>query len=276
MKAELEELLAQALHKLQGSYLSAPIERAAIVVERTRDAQHGDFSCNVALRLAKSTGRKPRELAAAIVAALPAKPAAGAQPRWRAPASSTCTWCARAHGEVLRRVLEQGERYGTSNSGRGTSVCVEFVSANPTGPLHVGHGRQAAYGASLANLLSATGHRVHREYYINDAGRQVDILTASVWVRYLQALGEALPFPENGYRADYVNAIGAQLRAAQGATLKAPAAAVLDGLPADAPAGDKEQYIDALIARMRELLGAAGYQSVQELALDGHARRHPR
>ncbi len=267
MKAELEELLAQALQKLQGSYLSAPIERAAIVVERTRDAQHGDFSCNIALRLAKSSGRKPRELAAAIVAALPANPLL-ARSEVAGAGFINLYLVREAHGAVLRRVLEQGERYGTGSSGRGTSVCVEFVSANPTGPLHVGHGRQAAYGASLANLLAATGHRVHREYYINDAGRQVDILTASVWVRYLQALGEALPFPENGYRADYVNAIGAQLQAAQGAALKASAASVLNGLPADAPAGDKEQYIDALIARMRELVGAAGYQSVQELALE--------
>jgi arginyl-tRNA synthetase len=266
VKVELEELLAQALQKLQGSYLSAPIERAAIVVERTRDAQHGDFSSNVALRLAKSAGRKPRELAAAIVAALPANPLL-ARSEVAGAGFINLYLVREAHGEVLRRVLEQGEHYGRGSSGRGTIVCVEFVSANPTGPLHVGHGRQAAYGASLANLLAATGHRVHREYYINDAGRQVDILTASVWIRYLQALGEALPFPENGYRADYVNAIGAQLQTAQGATLKAPAAAVLSGLPADAPAGDKEQYIDALIARMRELLGAAGYESVQELAL---------
>jgi arginyl-tRNA synthetase len=144
---------------------------------------------------------------------------------------------------------------------------VEFVSANPTGPLHVGHGRQAAYGATLANLLRATGHAVHREYYINDAGRQVDILTASVWVRYLQAAGTELPFPQNGYRADYVNAIAASLRAAHGATLEHRSATVLEGLPADAPAGDKELYIDALIAKMRALLGAAAYEAVLELSL---------
>jgi arginyl-tRNA synthetase len=266
LKAELEELLAQALQKLQGSYLDAPIERAAVVVERTRDPQHGDFSCNVALRLAKTTGRKPRDLAAAIVAALPAN-ALLARSEVAGAGFINLYLVRGAHGEVLRHVLEQGARYGTGTSGGGKTVCVEFVSANPTGPLHVGHGRQAAYGASLANLLAATGHRVHREYYINDAGRQVDILTVSVWVRYLQALGGAVPFPDNGYRADYVNAIGAQLRAAHGEKLKAPAAALLDGLPADAPAGDKEQYIDALITRMRELLGADGYQSVQELAL---------
>ena len=108
---------------------------------------------------------------------------------------------------------------------------------------------------------------MQREYYINDAGRQVDILTVSVWVRYLQALGEPVRFPENGYRADYVNAIGASVQAAHGSALRASAASVHEGLPADAPAGDKEQYIDALIARMRALLGADNYQAVQELGL---------
>jgi len=266
LKAELEELLAQALHKLQGGYLKAPVERAAIVVERTRDAQHGDFSCNVAMRLAKPSGRPPRELAAAIVAALP--PSALLARTEVAGAGFINLYLARgAHADVLRRVHEQRERYGTSSAGGGTRVNVEFVSANPTGPLHVGHGRQAAYGATLANLLAATGYDVQREYYINDAGRQVDILTASAWVRYLQAQGEAVPFPENGYRADYVNAIGAALHAAHGAELKASAAAVQEGLPQDAPAGDKERYIDALIARMRTLLGPERYASVQQLAL---------
>ncbi len=266
MKAELEELLAQALQKIQASHLKAPLDRAAIVVERTRDAAHGDFSSNVALRLAKGAGVKPRDLAAAILEALPAN--ALLLRTEVAGAGFINLYLVRgAHGDVLRRVLTQGERYGSATNDAGRSICVEFVSANPTGPLHVGHGRQAAYGASLANLLEITGHRVHREYYINDAGRQVDILTASAWVRYLQELGEPVPFPDNGYRADYVNAIGSQLHAARGTSLKFPAAEVLKGLPADAPAGDKERYIDALIARMRELLGPAGYEFVQELGL---------
>jgi arginyl-tRNA synthetase len=266
LKAELEDLLAQALTRLQGGMLAAPVERATISVERTRDPQHGDFACNIALRLAKPAGRKPRELAEAIVAALPPNPllaraevaGAGFINLYLAPG---------AQSVALRRVFDMGERYGTSSAGAGMNICIEFVSANPTGPLHVGHGRQAAYGATLASLLRATGHRVDREYYINDAGRQVDILTASVWVRYLQAGGAVLPFPANGYRADYVNAIGAQLRAAQGAALEVAAASVLEGLPADEPAGDKERYIDALIARMRTLLGESAYQSVLELAL---------
>ena len=105
--------------------------------------------------------------------------------------------------------MPQGEAYGHSSAGGGERVLVEFVSANPTGPLHVGHGRQAAFGATLSNLLRATGHEVAREYYINDAGRQMDILAVSVWVRYLEACGEALPFPENGYRAEYVRPLAA-------------------------------------------------------------------
>ena len=266
MKTELEELLAQALASLQGTTLNAAVDRTLIVVERARDSQHGDYASNIAMRLAKATGLKPRELAAAIVAALPAS-ALLARAEVAGTGFINFHLASSAQYDTLRRVLEEGDRYGTTNAGFGRRVIVEFVSANPTGPLHVGHGRQAAYGATLANLLRATGYNVHREYYINDAGRQVDILTASVWVRYLQAGGAAVPFPENGYRADYVNAIGASLRAAQGAALEHPAATVLAGLPADAPAGDKELYIDALIAKMRALLGTAAYELVLELAL---------
>jgi arginyl-tRNA synthetase len=267
VKTELEELLAQALQALPDGLPGSPVDRSWISVERTRDAQHGDYACNIALRLAKVAGRKPRELAAAIVAALPASPLL-ARAEVAGAGFINFHLARDAHSNALRRVHSEGERYGTSDSGAGIAVMVEFVSANPTGPLHVGHGRQAAYGATLANLLRATGHRVHREYYINDAGRQVDILTVSVWVRYLQAGGAELPFPQNGYRADYVLAIAAQLRAAQGAALERTAAAVLNELPADAPLGDKELYVDALIARMRALLGERGYESVLELALE--------
>jgi arginyl-tRNA synthetase len=266
MKSDLEQLIAGALAKLQGSLLTAPIDTAAIVVERTRDAQHGDFASNVALRLAKAAGRKPRELAEAIVAALP--PSALVTRAEVAGAGFINFYLAAdTHGAVLRKVLEQGATYGCCNAGQGRKVMLEFVSANPTGPLHVGHGRQAAWGATLAALLRATGHAVHREFYINDAGRQVDILTSSVWVRYLQHCGESLAFPDNGYRGDYVRAVGEKLHAAHGETLRHPAASVSAGLPEDAPAGDKEKYVDALIERMRALLGDAGYESVMELAL---------
>ena len=134
--------------------------------------------------------------------------------------------------------------------------------------MHVGHGRQAAYGATLANLLRAVGYEVAREYYINDAGRQMDILTVSTWVRYLERCGETVPFPSNGYRGDYVHAIAARLFERRGRELSRTAAEVMSQLPPDAPAGDKEQHIDALIARMRSLLGTAGVDAVLELSLE--------
>jgi arginyl-tRNA synthetase len=146
---------------------------------------------------------------------------------------------------------------------------VEFVSANTTGPLHVGHGRGAAYGAAVANLLEAAGFGVHREYYVNDAGRQMDILAASVWLRYLEALGESFAFPINGYKGGYVRDIAASLRQIHGDKLHRPAAEVMAGLPADEPAGgDKEEHIDAIIERAKILLGAADYRTVFDAGLN--------
>jgi len=168
----------------------------------------------------------------------------------------------------LTRVLDEGGGYGRSSLGAGQRVIVEFVSANPTGPLHVGHGRHAAFGATLANLLDAAGYQVHREYYINDAGRQMDILAASVWLRYLECFGEQFPFPSNGYRGDYLHPIADKLVERAGRTLVRPAADVFRDLPPDAPAGDKDVYIDAVIARARQLLGAEGFEQAFRIALD--------
>jgi len=266
LKQELEQLLLASLTRLAGSVLPQMPPADAVVIERTRDAQHGDFASNVALRLAKAARRNPRELASAIVAALPESPlleraevaGAGFINFHLAP---------QAYARELASIHTRAAAYGESSLGGGERVLVEFVSANPTGPLHVGHGRQAAYGATLANILTAAGFTVAREYYINDAGRQMDILAVSAWVRYLELAGEALPFPENGYRGDYVRSLAAELRSAFGDALRRPAAAVRAGLPADAPVGDKELYIDALIARARELIGTQGFGAVLELSL---------
>jgi arginyl-tRNA synthetase len=266
LNSELERLLADAISRLVGSVLPQAVDPTWINVERARDASHGDYTCNIALRLAKTAGRPPREIAQAIVAALPHDPMI-ARTEVAGAGFINFHLVGDAHSAVLRQVLERGERYGQSDAGGGMRVILEFVSANPTGPLHVGHGRQAAYGATLGNLLRVTGHSVHREYYINDAGRQMDILTLSTWLRYLQAAGATLPFPSNGYRGDYVQAIAAQLELRHGGELRRPAEQVLAGLPQDAPQGDKEQYVDALIGRMRTLLGADGFDQVFELAL---------
>jgi arginyl-tRNA synthetase len=267
LKSELERLIAEALTSLTGNLLPEPVDPTWISLERTRDAAHGDYASNIALRLARVAGRSPRELATAIVAALP--PSALVARAEAAGAGFINFYLAQgAHGAVLREIRRHGAHYGESDRGGGRRILLEFVSANPTGPLHVGHGRQAAYGATLGNLLAATGHSVHREYYINDAGRQMDILAVSTWVRYLEQCGEELPFPANGYRADYVRAIAAQLLERRGRTLARPLAEVLAGLPPDAPAGDKERYIDALIERMRMLLGSMQFDAVLELSLE--------
>ncbi len=266
MRELIERLVADALAALPPESLGGPLP-AELGVERTRDRAHGDFACNVAMRLARAARCNPRQLAAQIVSALPASEyVAGAEvagPGFINFRLAPAAW----HRELLQ-VHADGDRYGRCDAGAGRRVLVEFVSANPTGPLHVGHGRQAAFGATLANLLGFAGYEVGREYYINDAGRQMDILAASVWLRYLELCGEALPFPANGYRGEYVRPVAARLREAAGDALRRPAASVQAGLPADeADGGDKEAYVDALIARMRALLGDDGYRQVADLAL---------
>src|SRR5580704_3511810 len=266
LKDELERLIAEAVRSLSGSLLPDGVDPAAINVERARDADHGDFASNVALRLAKQARRPPRQLAEAIVAALPASPLV-ARVEVAGAGFINFHLASNAQNAVLRSVLEQAERFGRSERSGGDPLIIEFVSANPTGPLHVGHGRQAAYGATLANLLSAVGFRVHREFYINDAGRQMDILAVSTWLRYLEQCGETLPFPSNGYRGDYVRALADKLYQRRGRELYRSAAEVLSGLPEDAPAGDKELYVDALIARMTVLIGEDGRRDVYDMAL---------
>ncbi len=239
----------------------------AIPVERTRDRRHGDFASNVAMTLARAARRPPRELAEQIVSHLPQSDL-WSEVTIAGPGFINFTLTAAAYHRVVQQALEQGPRFGTSEHGAGRPVQVEFVSANPTGPLHVGHGRGAAYGDTLANLLDAVGFEVQREYYVNDDGRQMDILATSVWLRYLELCGETLEFPSNGYRGDYVIECARALLEQKGRSLVATAAELFDGVPADAPhGGDKETHIDALVARCRALLGAESYGQVFQLAL---------
>ena len=267
MKQQLEQLLLAAVRALPAGTLPEAPEPAAVSVERTRDAKHGDFATNIALRLAKPARRNPRELAQAIIGALPPN-ALVARTEVAGAGFINFFLTAGAYGQEVAKVHELGDRYGRSNLGQGQRVMLEFVSANPTGPLHVGHGRQAAYGATLANLLNAVGYSVSREYYINDAGRQMDILAVSTWLRYLEQGGEQIPFPANGYRGNYVFPIAEQLRAKVGGEFHRPAAVVLANLPDDAPVGDKEAYIDAVIERARELIGIEGFTRVLDVALE--------
>ena len=269
MKTLIENLLTQALAALPDDMVPGDARGLAVEVQNTRDAQHGDFASNLAMRLAKATRQNPRKLAEALVRSLPPD-AAIAKVDIAGAGFINFFLSQDAYHAEIGKVLEKARQYGRSTAGAGRSVQVEFVSANPTGPLHVGHGRHAAFGASVANLLEAVGYRVAREYYINDAGRQMEILAVSTWLRYLERCGEQFPFPANGYRGDYIVAIGAELHAAEGAALRRSAADLFTDLPPDEPqGGDKDVYIDALIARARVLIGDAAFRRVQDLALAG-------
>lgn len=268
MKKTIADLVSRAIEKLAGNELPADAGDCRPHVERTRDAQHGDFATNIAMRMAKAARRAPREIAQLIIDALPDSDRVAAV-EIAGPGFINFYLTPLALHQEVRAIHRQSEAYGNNDSGAGQSVIVEFVSANPTGPLHVGHGRHAAYGASVANLLQANGYRVHREYYVNDAGRQMDILAASVWLRYLELGGESFPFPSNGYRGGYIREIAADLRDQQVSQLHHPAEGVFAGVSPDGPDGDKEAHIDGVIGNMRKLLGEQGYRRVQDAALQG-------
>lgn len=191
-----------------------------IVVEPPRDPTHGDMATNAAMVLAKDAGKKPRELAEAIAAALH-NDAKVAKVDVAGPGFINLTLKAHVWGEELRTVLAAGPGYGRSDTGCGEKVNVEYVSANPTGPMHVGHGRGAVFGDALANLLVFAGYDVTREYYINDAGAQVDVLARSAFLRYREALGETIgAIPDGLYPGDYLKPVGGALAAEHGPQLK--------------------------------------------------------
>ncbi len=268
MKHEIKTLLTQAISSLKTSeVLPADIE-PNIQISRTKDQSHGDFACNIALMLAKPAGKNPRQLAQQLVDALPANSSVE-KVEIAGPGFINFFLSQDSTLSVIDDILKQKETYGLSNIGAGKKVQVEFVSANPTGPLHVGHGRGAAYGATVADLLTAIGFDVHSEYYVNDAGRQMDILATSVWLRYLQQCDIAVPFPCNAYQGDYVLDIAKSLIAKHDRNLAHPVAAVMDDIPADEPqGGDKEKHIDALILRCKTLLGEQTYTQVFDEGLN--------
>jgi arginyl-tRNA synthetase len=256
VRMHLSALFEEAIRKVAPAVL-AP----GIVLEKPRLAEHGDYACNVALQLAKQLKRAPREIADRLVAALPASPClekaevagAGFINLFLKPAFKQ---------RIVNRILETGAGYGTGLLGQGKKVLVEFVSANPTGPLHVGHGRGAAYGASLANVLTAAGFDVTREFYVNDAGRQMDILALSTWLRYLELCGEAVPFPAIAYQGEYVCSMARAIHAEHGARFRRDAGVFT---PALAEA-DEEARLDALIDLAKRTL-SGDYDTIHGFAL---------
>jgi len=251
-------------HLMRTALLSLAPDQAdtAIVLERPKQASHGDFACNLAMQLARAMKRNPRELAQLLLSEIPASPFV-AKVEIAGAGFINFHLQRAAKLEVVRNVLEQGDTFGRSTLGGKQKVQIEFVSANPTGPLHVGHGRGAAYGASLCNLLAYAGWDVTREYYVNDAGRQMDILATSAWLRYLELHNTHIAFPPNGYQGDYVRNMATEMKIAHGDKFARSTAEVLEGTPglpeADRADDDakvqREAHLDALIANAKRLLG---------------------
>lgn len=260
IKIVLTDLMRAALRSLAPGE-----EQVPIIIERPKLAAHGDFSCNLAMQLARTLKRNPRELANLLVPEIPFSPLVS-----KVDVAGAGFINFHLHSStklaVIHEVIAHGTDFGRATLGGQHKVLVEFVSANPTGPLHVGHGRGAAYGDSLCRLLAFAGWNVTSEYYVNDAGRQMDILALSTWLRYLQLVpaevGRSLSFPPNAYQGSYVREMAQQLLLAHGLRFQRPQADVLAGIP-DLPdplrsdpdaVRQREAHLDGLIERAKALL----------------------
>tara|TARA_B100000959_G_scaffold187792_2_gene196395 strand:+ start:2864 stop:4552 length:1689 start_codon:yes stop_codon:yes gene_type:complete len=240
------------------------VKQDDIKIEYSRDPLHGDFASNLAMVLAKSCNCNPRELANRITENLP-KSDLIKRTEIAGPGFINFFLNQNSYQSVVLEILEKGETYGNSKIGDNQSTLIEFVSANPTGPLHIGHGRGAAYGAAIANLLKKTGFNIHCEYYVNDSGRQMDILTVSAWMRYLQQHDKEICFPENAYKGHYITDIAADLKNKYANKFVTPHKDILDLLDKKEEADIK---IDKLIKHCASILGMENYRLILETCLD--------
>ena len=235
-----------------------------IKIEKSRDGRHGDFATNIALLLAARTGDKPRELAQKIVRHLPESDMV-ARTDIAGPGFINFFLENHAFMRAITEILEAGDTYGRSSEGAGQRILIEYVSANPTGPLHIGHGRGAAYGAATANLLETIGYQVDREYYVNDAGRQMDILAVSVWLRYLQLCGLDITLPDNAYQGEYIKDIARKIHKERQNALVHENPGFFTGLLAET---DDEKRLDRLIEHAKKILSTADYKYVFDAGLN--------
>lgn len=263
MREQLENLIKQALDKLQANGTLPAITDIEIKVEKTRESHHGDFASNIAMILAAHSDKPPRKLAEIIVKFIPASDLVK-KIEIAGPGFINFFLEKKAFYQVVHNILKAGDGYGCCNYGNGESILVEFVSANPTGPLHIGHGRGAAYGAATANLLEAIGYKVDREYYVNDAGRQMDILAASVYLRYLQKCNVNVSLPDKAYQGDYVKSIANKIYEQSGNSLlreSGELAGLLSGTP------EPEEQLDSLITCIKSSLGNDDYLRIYDFSL---------
>jgi arginyl-tRNA synthetase len=209
MKTAIKQIIHDALEKAQQAGELELSSFPEIVVEKPKDEKMGDFSTNIAMTLARSERKNPKTIAESVARHLKSEDLSQAEVA--GPGFINIKMSQEFFLERLRNAVAQGEDFGSSDAGQGTKVMIEFVSANPTGPLHVGHGRGAAVGDSLARILKKAGYDLSTEYYINDVGNQMNFLGRSTWLRYRELKGEAIEFPEDHYRGDYIKDIAQEI-----------------------------------------------------------------
>lgn len=255
--SELPNFRVHLSQLLQQAALTLKVDHALnIEITRTKQVSHGDYSCNLAMQLAKTLHKSPREIAGMLIDAMPESDYVE---KIEVAGAGFINFFIKDDAKwlYLSHILQSGDRYGASDFGNGEKIQVEFVSANPTGPLHVGHGRGAAFGASLANVLAKAGFSVTREFYVNDAGRQMDILALSAWLRYLVLNDVQVPFPENAYQGEYVKEMAKLIYEAHADRYVHQPAVLLDGLSEAAHEGviNTDEQLDRMIANAKKILG---------------------
>ncbi|MBX2849043.1 MAG: arginine--tRNA ligase [Acidiferrobacterales bacterium] len=263
MKEQLHSLFDQALEQLKSDGIIPAEHQVHLKFEHTRQKEHGDFATNVAMTLAKPAASNPRELAEKIVAALP-RDELITKVDIAGPGFINIFVAQNAHFAVLDSIFTESDQYGLAQANSKSKILVEFVSANPTGPLHVGHGRGAAYGDALVRVLRAAGNTVESEYYVNDAGRQMDILAISVWLRYLQENAQQVAFPDNCYKGDYVLEMAKSIAAECADNYVVEAVEIgnaIDSL-------EQEEALDVIIKLAKQTLGQEGFTVFFSKALD--------
>ena len=252
MKDAVAALFEQALDQLIADNIINSIDRKPVQIENTRDPAHGDLATNVAMMHAKAAQIAPRALAEKLIEHLPASETIAAVDI-AGPGFINIRLAKGATFDPVVRCLTERDQYGLHPT-TDKRVQVEYVSANPTGPLHVGHGRGAAYGATLVNLLKARGHQVEAEYYVNDAGRQMNILAISVYLRYLETSGEDIVFPSAGYQGQYIAKLGDTLHDNKGNSIAIAFHDLIKDVTPDSET-TKDSHIDGLIQNAKEALG---------------------
>ena len=262
MKRKIQELLKQSVDALVdfGTVSQASVP-AAIPVDSARRAGQGDYATGVALSMARPNGLKPAELASMIQDHLPAADFLD-KTEVAGPGFINFFLSDLALTDVVAEILEQGHDYGAGDLDNPDRILLEYVSANPTGPLHVGHGRGAAFGDALARLLRVAGHHVDTEYYVNDLGRQMDILCASVWIRYLQLNGKDVILPRGAYQGDYIIDCAKVFRARVDADF-----ASLESDPPDVKNDDKDLVLTEFISWCRQSLGNDDFNTLRRFVL---------